>query len=78
VKTFAFLFLKRPTCSGQGSREMMTDTPSCANATSPGPSAVLMATANAIGRWLHEYPVTPDRVLKDLGKIPPAKKGAAR
>jgi xanthine dehydrogenase molybdenum-binding subunit len=47
-------------------------------ATSPGPSAVLMATANAIGRWLHEYPVTPERVLKALGKIPPAKKGAAR
>lgn len=47
-------------------------------ATSPGPSAVLMATANAIGRWLHEYPVTPERVLKALGKVPPTTKGGAR
>ena len=38
-------------------------------ATSPGPSAVLMAVSNAVGAWLHEYPVTPDRVLKALGKI---------
>jgi CO/xanthine dehydrogenase Mo-binding subunit len=38
-------------------------------ATSPGPSAVLMATSNAIGVWLHEYPVTPERVLKALGKV---------
>lgn len=38
--------------------------------TSPGPSATLMATSNAIGTWLHEYPVTPDKVLKALGKIP--------
>jgi len=37
-------------------------------ATSPGPSAVLMAISNAIGTWLHEYPVTPERVLKTLGK----------
>jgi CO/xanthine dehydrogenase Mo-binding subunit len=44
-------------------------------ATSPGPSAVLMATSNAIGRWLYEYPVTPERVLKALGKISPRKKG---
>ncbi|MBI5442389.1 MAG: xanthine dehydrogenase family protein molybdopterin-binding subunit [Deltaproteobacteria bacterium] len=36
--------------------------------TSPGPSAVLMATSNAIGRWLHEYPVTPERILKALGR----------
>ncbi|MGD0230036.1 MAG: xanthine dehydrogenase family protein molybdopterin-binding subunit [Syntrophorhabdales bacterium] len=35
-------------------------------ATSPGPSAVLMAVSNAIGTWLHEYPATPDRVLKAL------------
>ena len=35
-------------------------------ATSPGPSAVLMAVSNAIGIWLHDYPVTPDRVLKAL------------
>jgi xanthine dehydrogenase molybdenum-binding subunit len=37
-------------------------------ATSPGPSAVLMAVSNAIGIWLHDYPVTPKRVLKVLGK----------
>ena len=37
--------------------------------TSPGPSAVLMATSNAIGSWLHEYPVTPERVLRALKKI---------
>ena len=36
--------------------------------TSPGPSAVLMAVSNAVGAWLYEYPVTPDRVLKALGK----------
>ncbi len=35
-------------------------------ATSPGPSAVLMAVSNAVGTWLHEYPVTPDRVLRAL------------
>jgi CO/xanthine dehydrogenase Mo-binding subunit len=39
-------------------------------ATSPGPSAVLMAVSNAIGTWLHAYPVTPERVLQALGKIP--------
>ncbi len=38
-------------------------------ATSPGPAAVLMAVSNAIGVWLHEYPVTPERVLKALGRI---------
>ncbi|HOE17726.1 MAG TPA: xanthine dehydrogenase family protein molybdopterin-binding subunit [Syntrophorhabdaceae bacterium] len=38
-------------------------------ATSPGPSAVLMAVSNALGTWMHEYPMTPDRVLKALGKI---------
>ena len=37
--------------------------------TSPGPSAVLMAVSNAVGVWLHQYPVTPDRVLEALGKI---------
>jgi xanthine dehydrogenase molybdenum-binding subunit len=37
-------------------------------ATAPGPSAVLMAVSNAIGVWLSEYPVTPERVLKALGK----------
>jgi CO/xanthine dehydrogenase Mo-binding subunit len=39
-------------------------------ATSPGPAAVLMATSNAIGTWLYEYPVTPERVLKSLGEVP--------
>lgn len=38
-------------------------------ATSPGPSAVLMAVSNALGTWLHEYPVTPDRVLKALADV---------
>jgi xanthine dehydrogenase molybdenum-binding subunit len=33
-------------------------------ATSPGPSAVLMAASNAIGAWLDSYPVTPDKILK--------------
>jgi len=37
-------------------------------ATSPGPSAVLMAVSNAVGKWLYEYPVTPTRILKALGK----------
>lgn len=34
----------------------------------PGPSAVLMAVSNAIGLRIHDYPVTPDRVLRALGK----------
>jgi xanthine dehydrogenase molybdenum-binding subunit len=38
-------------------------------ATSPGPSAVLMAVSNAIGTWMHEYPMTPERVLKALEKL---------
>ena len=37
-------------------------------ATSPGPSAILIAVSNAIGTWMHEYPMTPDRILKALGK----------
>lgn len=37
--------------------------------TSPGPSATLMAVSNAIGTWLHEYPATPDRILRALKKI---------
>jgi CO/xanthine dehydrogenase Mo-binding subunit len=40
-------------------------------ATSPGPSAVLMAAANAVGTRLEGYPLTPDRILKALGKINP-------
>jgi CO/xanthine dehydrogenase Mo-binding subunit/aerobic-type carbon monoxide dehydrogenase small subunit (CoxS/CutS family) len=39
-------------------------------ATSPGPSAVLMAVSNALGTWLHEYPATPERVLGALGRLP--------
>lgn len=39
-------------------------------ATSPGPMAILMAVSNAIGVWLHEYPATPERILKALGKTP--------
>jgi len=35
-------------------------------ATSPGPSAVLMAVSNAVGCWLHDYPVTPQKVLNAL------------
>jgi xanthine dehydrogenase molybdenum-binding subunit len=47
-------------------------------ATSPGPVAVLMAVSNAIGVWLHEYPATPERVLKALGRVrPDARKGGA-
>ena len=37
--------------------------------TSPGPMAILMAVSNALGVWLHEYPVTPERVLKALGTV---------
>jgi xanthine dehydrogenase molybdenum-binding subunit len=37
--------------------------------TSPGPSAVLMAVYNAIGIRIMDYPFTPDKVLKALGKI---------
>jgi CO/xanthine dehydrogenase Mo-binding subunit len=44
-------------------------------ATAPGPSAVLMAVSNAIGTWLHEYPVTPEKVLKILGKAIPGAQG---
>ena len=46
-------------------------------ATSPGPSAVLMATSNAVGKWLYEYPVTPDRVLKALKDGKEGEKGGA-
>lgn len=38
-------------------------------ATAPGPSAVLMAISNAIGTRITQYPATPERVLKALGKI---------
>jgi len=38
-------------------------------ATSPGPSAVLMAVSNAIGRRVKDYPATPDRILNALEKV---------
>jgi CO/xanthine dehydrogenase Mo-binding subunit len=38
-------------------------------ATSPGPSAVLMAISNAIGKRMLDYPVTASKILKALGKI---------
>jgi CO/xanthine dehydrogenase Mo-binding subunit len=37
-------------------------------ATAAGPVAVLMAVSNALGTWLHEYPLTPDKILKALGE----------
>ncbi len=37
-------------------------------APAPGPSAVLMAVSNAIGVRIHDYPLTPDKVLKALAK----------
>ncbi len=37
--------------------------------TAPGPSAVLMAISNAIGKRVTEYPATPDKILKALGTI---------
>lgn len=40
---------------------------------SPGPSAVLMAVSNAIGVRIHDYPLTPEKVLRALGTS--AKKG---
>jgi len=45
---------------------------------SPGPSAVLMAVSNAIGVRMAEYPLTPDRVLKALGKTAKAGKEGNR
>ena len=36
--------------------------------TSPGPGAVLMAVSNAVGVRLKEYPLTPDKILKALGR----------
>ena len=38
-------------------------------ATSPGPSAVLMAVYNAIGTRIMDYPLTSNKILKALGKI---------
>jgi hypothetical protein len=33
-----------------------------------GPSAVLMAAWNALGVWMHEYPLTPDKDMKAFGE----------
>jgi xanthine dehydrogenase molybdenum-binding subunit len=44
-------------------------------ATAPGPIAVLIAVSNAIGTWVHEYPLTPDKILRALGKVPPVRQG---
>jgi len=38
-------------------------------APAPGPSAVLMAISNAIGKRIMHYPATPDKILKALGRI---------
>jgi xanthine dehydrogenase molybdenum-binding subunit len=35
----------------------------------PGPSAIIMAVSNAVGKRLFEYPLTPDRILKVFGNI---------
>ncbi len=37
--------------------------------TAPGPSAILMAIYNATGKRILDYPATPDKVLRALGKI---------
>lgn len=37
--------------------------------TSPGPGAILMAVSNAVGKRFNEYPLTPDRILKALGRL---------
>jgi CO/xanthine dehydrogenase Mo-binding subunit len=47
-------------------------------ATSPGPSAVLMAVSNAVGTWMHEYPMTPDRVLKALKRAMDSNNGGRK
>jgi xanthine dehydrogenase molybdenum-binding subunit len=47
-------------------------------ATSPGPSAVLMAVSNAVGTWMHEYPMTPERVLKALNRAMDSNKGGRK
>jgi xanthine dehydrogenase molybdenum-binding subunit len=39
-------------------------------ATSPGPSAVLMAVYNAIGTRITSYPVTADKILRACSKTP--------
>jgi len=41
--------------------------------TSPGPGAVLMAASNAVGKRLEDYPLTPEKILRALGKINPVQ-----
>ncbi|MBI2952700.1 MAG: xanthine dehydrogenase family protein molybdopterin-binding subunit [Chloroflexi bacterium] len=36
---------------------------------SPGPAAVIMAISNAVGVRFYDYPITPDKILKALGKV---------
>jgi CO/xanthine dehydrogenase Mo-binding subunit len=36
--------------------------------TVPGPPAILMAISNAISRRVYEYPITPEKILRVLGK----------
>lgn len=36
--------------------------------TAPGPGATLMAISNALGAWMHHYPMTPDRILQALAQ----------
>ncbi len=38
-------------------------------ACAPGPSAVLMAIYNAIGKRIMDYPATPEKILRVLGKL---------
>ena len=47
-------------------------------ATSPGPSAVLMAVSNALGIWMHDYPLTPDKILRALGKTGETRRGGMK
>jgi CO/xanthine dehydrogenase Mo-binding subunit len=44
-------------------------------ATSPGPGAVLMAVSKALGKRVSEYPLTPDKILRALGKVGGGKRG---
>jgi xanthine dehydrogenase molybdenum-binding subunit len=37
-------------------------------ATSPGPSAILMAVSNAVGKPFTDYPLTPDKILSVINK----------
>jgi xanthine dehydrogenase molybdenum-binding subunit len=37
-----------------------------------------MAVSNAVGTWLHDYPITPDKVLRALGKIGNNPKGGVK